>query len=197
MDTMFVTTTEGLKPMLKVLEAWMATNPEKWDALPTRKLMAASGWSESRTWQVARRRVIEAKQPNLLVDVSALVKGVEADKVDATIAKVIVNLRDKGESWGEINVRLGISEGRVRKLFAKYSGRKDRGLRTGQGGRFVADNPTLYLSNMKAEGAVIKDSFKGIPTKAEQCLNFKKPARVRAPRKPRVAKVVEVIESVA
>lgn len=189
MDTMFVTTTEGLRPMLKVLDAWMATNPERWDKLPTADLMKASGWSESRTWQVARRRVIEAKQPNLIVDLSALVKGVEADKVDATIAKVIVNLRDKGESWGEINVRLGISEGRVRKLFSKYSGRKDRGLRTGQGGRFVTDNPTLYLDNMKREGAVISGDFKGIPQKPEQCLNYKKAPKVRAPRKPKAVKV--------
>src|SRR4051812_34381191 len=178
---MFVTKEEGLKPMLKVLEAWMATNPERWDSLPTRKLMEASGWSESRTWQVARRRVIEAKQPGLIVDVSALVKGCEADKVDQTIAKVVIALRDKGESWGEINVRMGLSEGRVRKLFAQYSGRKDRGLRTGQGGRFVTNNPTLYLDNMKSEGAVISGEFKGIPQKPELCLNYKKAPKVRAP----------------
>jgi hypothetical protein len=189
-DTMFVTKEEGLKPMLKVLEAWMATNPERWDSLPTRKLMEASGWSESRTWQVARRRVIEARQPGLIVDVSALVKGCEADKVDQTIAKVVIALRDKGESWGEINVRMGLSEGRVRKLFAQYSGRKDRGLRTGQGGRFVTDNPTLYLDNMKSEGAVISGDYKGIPAKPELCLNYKKAPKVRAPRKPK-AKVVE------
>jgi hypothetical protein len=188
-DIMFVTTTEGLKPMLKVLEGWMAENTGGWEDLPTRKLMAASGWSESRTWQVARRRVIEAKQPHLLVDVSALVKGIDASEVDRTLAREVIELRNAKVSWGEINVRMGISEGRVRKLFATYSGQKDRGLRIGKGGRFVTENPLLYLDNMKTEGAQISSEYKGIPQTPEKCLNYKKPARVRAPRKPRTPKV--------
>lgn len=194
-STMFVTTEEGLKPMLKVLEAWMKEGPENPEKLPTAKLMAASGWTESRTWQVARRRVIETLQPQLLVNVSELTKGLEADKVDPTIAKVIVKLRDQGVSWGEINVRLGISEGRVRSLFAKHSGRKDRGLRIGRGGRFVTDNPTLYLENMKAEGAVISADYKGIPQDPAKCLNYKKPAKARRPRKAAAPKAPKVVEA--
>lgn len=191
MSDLFVTTTEGVKELRKAVDAWLAGNPENLERMPMKAFRSASGWDYSRTWQVARRWVIEAKTPKLIVDCSALIKGKDADQVDPILAKVVIDLHDgpTQASWGEINVRMGLSEGRVRKLYAKYSGKKDRGLRTGQGGRFVTDNPTLYLDNMKREGAEIAEDFKGIPTKPEQCLNYKKPVakRVRKPRTPKAA----------
>jgi hypothetical protein len=186
-----ITKDEGVQELKKAVEAWLKDNPENLERMPMKGFRAASGWDYSRTWQVARRWVIELRTPDLLVNVSELTKGLEADKVDPTIARVIINLHDGPQacSWGEINVRLGLSEGRVRKLYRTYAGKKDVGQRTGQGGRWVTDNPTLYLEHMKREGAHIAGDFKGVPQKPEQCLNYKKPEakRTRKARTPKVA----------
>jgi hypothetical protein len=189
MTNVLVTKEEGVAELKKAVQAWLKGNPENLERMPMKEFRQASGWDYSRTWQVARRWVIEARTPGLLVNTSELIKGLEADKVDPTLARVVVKLHDdQACSWGEINVRMGLSEGRVRKLY-KLSGKKDIGQRTGQGGRFAYQDPTLYLEHMKKEGAVIPVTLKGRP-KAEQCLNAKpKAPKARRPRKAKAAVV--------
>jgi hypothetical protein len=189
MTNVLVTKEEGVAELKKAVQAWLKGNPENLERMPMAEFRKASGWDYSRTWQVARRWVIEARTPDLLVNTSELVKGLEVDKVEATLSRVVVKLHDdKLCSWGEINVRMGLSEGRVRKLY-KYSGKKDIGQRTGQGGRFVYQDPTLYLEHMKKEGAVIPTTLKGRP-KVEECLN----AKPKAPKARRTRKTDAKLE---
>jgi hypothetical protein len=75
-------------------------------------------------------------------------------------------------SWGELAVRFGLSETYIRSCFKLAGVEKDLGLRIGKGGRFLYNDPTLYLENRKAEGAQIPADLKGRPM-LEQLLNFR------------------------
>jgi hypothetical protein len=57
------------------------------------------------------------------------------DKVANPTAKKIADLRSKGESWGMIAARTGMSEGAARKLFEEATGSSALGQRIGKGGR--------------------------------------------------------------
>lgn len=167
------------------------------------KIEALTGIGYSRGWLILRRAYIEAYQPQLLIDTVALVKAAHA-KAEAAgtlmdfapdrmvVGPVVAELHDaKLCSWGEIMCRMGLTEGKVRSAYKAVAGKKDRGLRTGKGGRFVADEPRLYLDNMKAEGAWIDGDRKGIPHDPAQCLNYKPkdvPAKAKPVRKAPVKK---------
>jgi hypothetical protein len=63
---------------------------------------------------------------------------------ETALAAQIVKARDAGQSWGLIFVRCQLPEGRVRRIFKDATAIDSRGLRTGKGGRFVADDPRFY-----------------------------------------------------
>lgn len=116
---------------------------------------------ESRGWLIARRAWLEVNQPKALVAVPA---GTDFSKSPADagaslrkFGKTLHNLRGDGhgDSWGELMVRTGLSEGKVRKAWSSSGDHEDRGHRTGKGGRFMADNPEIYLEHRKAEGGFV------------------------------------------
>lgn len=162
----------------------------------------------SRVWQILRRDYLERCEPALLVDSAKLLADGLAQAMAANeeaawrtparkgelpngemrvLGPVVTALRNQELcSWGEINVRLGLPESRIRKA---YGGKKDLGTRIGKGGRFAYDDPTLYLEHRRVEGAHIPADKVGRP-KPEELLNFAKDeAKVAKPRtKKAVAK---------
>lgn len=64
-------------------------------------------------------------------------------------------LRDERQlSWGEISVRLGVTEGRARKLYAE-SGTLSEGQRIGKGGRWLGNDQELYSDVLQPTGTKI------------------------------------------
>jgi hypothetical protein len=131
----------------------------------------------SRFWLILRRAWLESHSPSTLVTVTKAQRA----KVEKTFGQnpdwelrnlfgpIVVELRMENElSWGEISVRLGIPESRVREAFRKTEGaRKDKGLRIGKGGRFAYDAPELYLEHRAAEGAHIPVDLRRRPAVAD------------------------------
>lgn len=164
--------------------ATASTNADQVDTLIRTGLEACSAsgeidWSKvdsgdikySRAWLIVRRAWIEENTPELLVTLPELM-GLEAAESVRKHGEIIAALRDQALSWGEIAVRVGRPESYVRQAFKSGGIRKDIGLRINKGGRFAYGDPTLYLDNMKVEGAHIPADLKGRPA-AEQCLNYK------------------------
>ena len=156
-----------------------------------------TGVKYSRVWQIARRWYLEDMNPEALIDPQLAVKGWKAEhegwmpqskdesEVMEALGPIAKALRDQNLSWGEINVRMGVSEGLVRKAFSYKSRVKDKGLRIGKGGAFAYGDMLLYQANMKKEGALIPADYRGKP-KPEECLNYSpegQPRRVRRARK--------------
>jgi len=138
----------------------------------------------SRAWLILRRAWLEANQKSALVTISVAKRNAAEKKFAATnpdwelrhvFGPEVVKLRMNDElSWGEISVRLGIPESKVRSAFKKAEGaRKDVGLRIGKGGRFAYGDPTLYLEHRASEGAHIPVDYKGRPS-VEVLLNAEK-----------------------
>lgn len=76
-------------------------------------------------------------------------------RVEAT-AKNARDLRDVRQlSWGEIAVRLGVSEGRARKLYAEGAGVLSEGQRIGKGGRWLGNDSELYVAELNPTGTKI------------------------------------------
>ena len=151
---------------------------------------------ESRGWLIARRAWLEVNRPEALIKVPA---GTDFSKSPAdggasirAFGKVLEEQRHdgNGDSWGELMVRTGLSEGKVRRAWAAVGAKKDIGHRTGKGGRFVADNPEFYLAHRKAEGAHIPtDLSKRVrEVKVEELLNAKDPKTGKVVRFQRPAK---------
>ena len=167
--------------------------------IPWAKVEAATGIGYSRGWLIVRRASLQKNPPNLLVDAKGLMakaleqattagkvgeftahEGGQQKNVTAgerrTLSPIVHKHRDGLQlSWGEIAVRLGMPESKVRKLYRASGAKKDLGLRIGKGGKFAYDDPTLYLEHRKLEGAQIPVDLKGKP-KVEQLLNAEKKA---------------------
>lgn len=125
----------------------------------------------ARGWLIVRRAYLETHNPSAL---EVLPTDPDPDKQFRKQCDHVIHMRDVQKlSWGEIMVRLGRTEGEVRKLYRKNGLKKDLGLRIGKGGRFAYDDPTLYQENRKVEGAHIPLDHKGRPT-PEMLLNFDK-----------------------
>jgi hypothetical protein len=160
----------------------------------------------SRGWLIVRRAWLEVNAPELLIPVAKLMADATAQATTAgtlgdfnaksggvtngerrVLGPVVQDLRTKNNSWGEIAVRLGMPESRVRAIFKASGSMKDLGLRIGKGGRFALGDPTLYLDNRRKEGAQIPADFKGRPA-PEQLLNYRKPEAPAAPKAKRTTK---------
>lgn len=134
----------------------------------------------SRAWLIVRRAWIEANAKNLLVNVTK--KQVDAaqkkygdqyDEKRHVWGPIVENLRDSEKlSWGEIAVRCGMAESKVRASYRALGAKKDIGLRIGKGGKFAYGDPELYLEHRQVEGAMIPADYKGKP-KPEDLLNAK------------------------
>jgi hypothetical protein len=69
--------------------------------------------------------------------------------------KAIAEARHANQSWGYIAVRCNKPEAQVRKQYAEATGTKSQGLRIGHGGRWVNNDPVLYLDEAKMTGTAI------------------------------------------
>lgn len=136
----------------------------------------------SRGWLVVRHAWLAQNQPDILIDSTTLISDAfaKAEQDGASgefdplkvLEKVVVDLREvKMLSWGEIAVRLGIPESRVRRAYRANGVKKDLGLRINKGGRFAYGAGELYQDNRKAEGAHIKLDKHGKPS-VEELLNY-------------------------
>lgn len=147
-----------------------------WKAMPqaSRPFNVADGSlpiGYSRAWLIVRRAYLEVHQKSALVQLPARKGDKDAD--DRAWSKVVSPMRtDEALSWGEIAVRCGQPESKVRKVFKDTGAKKDLGLRIGKGGRWAYDEPEFYLEHRKAEGAEIPSDLKGRP-KVEQLMNAK------------------------
>jgi hypothetical protein len=63
---------------------------------------------------------------------------------------MVAKLRAEGESWGLISVRFQEPESRTRKAFTEGTGLDSKGLRIGQGGRYVMDDHRFYTGGDRA-----------------------------------------------
>ena len=179
---------EAVATLIKVgLPLMEADGRIKWSAV---EAAGATEIGYSRGWLILRRAWIEANAPELLVDTASLTAaalakhGSEYDLNKHVIEPVAADLRDRQAlSWGEIAVRLGMPESRVRKAYTKAGVKKDVGLRIGKGGRFYGSDPTLYLDNMKTEGAWVPTTIKGRRPTASECLNFKGEEAAATPKR--------------
>lgn len=143
-------------------------------------LPADFGIKYSRAWLIARRAWLEANSKSSLVTISKT-KVAKAQKTFGeafnenrhVYGPIVENLRDEQLcSWGEISVRIGISESKVRASYKALGAKKDLGLRIGKGGRFAYGDPELYLEHRQVEGAMIPADYKGKPT-IDKLLNGK------------------------
>jgi hypothetical protein len=116
----------------------------------------------SRAWLIVRRAYLEVHAPNLLVTLPA--EGADKETTNREWSKVIQPMREvQNLSWGEISVRVGKPESKIRSCFRATNAKKDIGLRIGKGGRMAYDDKELYLEHRKAEGAQIPVEVKGRP----------------------------------
>jgi hypothetical protein len=146
----------------------------------------------SRAWLIVRRAWLEVNEPSALVTLPEVSEkdclpgeALSACK-NRVWSKLVQPLRDGDHSWGEIAVRCGKPESKIRASFRATQSRKDLGDRIGKGGRFAFDEPEFYLEHRKAEGAHIPVEVKSKP-KVEQLLNAKDPKTGKVVRFQRVA----------
>jgi hypothetical protein len=143
----------------------------------------ASGIKYSRAWLIVRRAQLERDFPNLIVNSDQLVAAWRdanevtsladpKDLLSAALSDTVKRLHDEKCSWGEIMVRLGQSEGVVRKAFEYKTSLKSVGQRVGKGGRWVMDRGELYQENRKHEGAWIPGSLKRSEVRVEALANY-------------------------
>lgn len=159
------TNAEDVKELIEVGLEHMKPN----GAIEWSEVGGETGIGYARGWLIVRRAYLEAFNPGAL---EVLPTDPDKDREFRKQCDHVINMRDNMKlSWGEIMVRLGKSEGQVRKLYRKNGLKKDLGLRIGKGGRFAYDDPVLYLDNRKQEGAHIPLDHKGRPT-PEMLLNF-------------------------
>lgn len=150
----------------------------------------------SRAWLIVRRAWLEVNEPSGLTTLPVVdpAKVAAGDTLKAATnrawSKVVQPMRDAGMSWGEISVRVGVPESKVRACFTATNSRKDLGDRIGKGGRFAYDEPEFYLAHRKAEGAHIPVELKSKP-KVEQLLNAKDP------KSGKVVKATRAVEAKA
>lgn len=78
-----------------------------------------------------------------------------SERVEATSANAKALRNDRQLSWGEIAVRLNVTEGRARKLYAEGSGTLSEGQRIGKGGRWLNNDSELYADVLQPTGTVI------------------------------------------
>jgi hypothetical protein len=141
------------------------------EGLANTKAIADQPIKYSRAWLILRRAYLEQNAKSLLWEPTKTATekahktfgGTDPQWLERHVyGPKVTELHDEGCSWGEIMVRLGKSEGFVRKSFEACDGRKRTvGLRTGKGGRFAADRPDLYQEHRRAEGAEVPNE-KGI-----------------------------------
>lgn len=149
---------------------------------------------ESRGWLIARRAWLEVNMPERLLEVPVI--DWKNDEQVRKVGKMLSAHRDahgtEGDSWGELMVMTGLSEGKCRKAWELATGQKSLGHRTGKGGQFAYRDPELYLEHRKAEGAHIPSDYVGKPP-VEKLLNAKgKDGKiVRAQRAASPAKAAE------
>jgi hypothetical protein len=166
------------------LEACDESGEIDWQAMPEAVRPADMGGKGdilySRAWLIVRRAWLEVNQPKSLrelpvVDPSKVAAGdTLKDATNRAWSKVIQPLRAEGLSWGEISVRVGKPESKIRTCYRATGNHKDLGDRIGKGGRFAYDDPEFYLEHRKVEGAHIPTDLKRKP-KVEELLNAKDP----------------------
>lgn len=125
----------------------------------------------SRAWLIVRRAWLEMNDPKSLTKLPAATG--DKDATNRAWSKVISPMRDEQQlSWGEISVRVGVPESKIRTCYRATGAKKDLGLRIGKGGRFAYGEPEFYLEHRKDEGAQIPSDLKGKPA-VEQLMNAK------------------------
>lgn len=119
-----------------------------------------------------------------------------ADLKAEELGSAIVERRNAGTSWGEIAVQADLPESRCRKIFEEATGVKSKGLRIGQGGRFLTDDNIFYMDDAKVSGTAIpvdktvheaKENLYGEIMKAREARAKKEAAKEKA-AKTRAAK---------
>jgi hypothetical protein len=183
MSNPFITKECDAETAAKLVEAGVGQMDSS-GKVPWAKVEAEAGTEVgySRGWLVVRWAYLAEKNPELLFDLAAhqseafkqaTAEGKSGDfDAKSVLQQVVIRMRDtEALSWGEIAVRLGIPESRVRSAYRHNGIRKDLGLRINKGGRFAYDDGSLYTDNRKAEGAHIPLDLKAKP-KVEQLLNF-------------------------
>lgn len=173
-------TAEQADALIKAGVPMMEANAEvPWSEI---EKQAGTDVGYSRGWLVVRHAFLHQNSPDLLIDSSKLISEAFA-KAEAAgksgefkdlnaLEPVVIKLREEMHlSWGEIAVRLGIPESRVRRAYRSNGIKKDLGLRIGKGGRFAYGAGELYEDNRKAEGAYIKLDKHGKPS-VEELLNY-------------------------
>lgn len=149
----------------------------------------ATGIGYSRGWLIARRWYLEQNAPATLIDMDKLIAAKQSATIDFDAAVRLVAspmiqamYDDQKLSWGEIMVRLGWTEGRVRKTYEATGAKKTLGLRTGKGGNFAYRDGSLYTEHRVKEGAQIPVTLKRRPV-VEDLLNATKPEPAAKPVK--------------
>lgn len=107
-------------------------------------IMEATGLNYSQMWRDRTARQLEA-------DMLPGHSFIATDGSNTATAAAMAALRAKGESWGLISVKARMPESRARKLFAEATGIDSVGLRTGKGGRYVADDGRFYSGSDRAQ----------------------------------------------
>lgn len=78
-------------------------------------------------------------------------------------AQVVIWRGEKGLSWGAMWAMTGEKEGSIRARFNRAAKIADIGHRTGKGGRWLANDPSLYAGNHKGLGTELtKEQLKKV-----------------------------------
>lgn len=125
------------------------------------KITAETGLNYSQAWDHLTRQQIVRVHTGLDLKPVALAAMADPEKDGLPSAamlafqRAIAGCRTEGNSWGMIMQRFGVSEGIVRKAFKVATGTKSEGLRNGKGGRWLLDEPALYLGDREATGIAL------------------------------------------
>lgn len=109
--------------------------------------------------------------------------GTDLDFEGEVTGEKIVDRRNQGFSWGEIAIQANLPESRIRKMFEDASGVRSAGLRTGQGGRFLTDDPVFYTGGERRVAGTAISTEKAIAATKEELLAELKKASVAAKAK--------------
>lgn len=142
---------------------------QTWDNEKGKPVPATSAKAErlsySQFWLYAARQDLDPK-----LDLAKT----PAEKLPAAV----VERRNAGYSWGEIAVQANLPESRIRKLYETETDKRSKGQRTGQGGRFLANEQLFYDGDRKVSGTVIPVE-KPISAAREEVLKGISQARTR------------------
>jgi hypothetical protein len=152
------------------------------------------GWKEIKAQiPLTHQKLDRAWYLNGLLEAGKVERTKFAGMTEAAQGVRVAALRAEGLSWGQVSLRIGVSEGRTQGIFERTTQVAAQGTRTQKGGRFFKGEKEFYKGNHKGFGVERKPgevpSVKALKEDDTSILEARvKAARARVTRQPRTRK---------